>query len=228
MSPLEKSGNPLFYRVANPERIGVRPLANRHGVALRTVARSLAVMQKEALIRSSATGAVWRLASDEGAYLMGDDIAPCPLAFMTVGMVASFMEEILALARQRGVDLGNLRLVQDSYYTMEGSALRGTMVGGALPVDLVLEVESPAEPEQHALTKVLQDAIALSPATALLEKILPSRFTLTHNGREIQTGRMMTIDYPPEPQPQECFERAEVSIQIRTNLFGSKASENRR
>jgi hypothetical protein len=32
--------------------------------------------------------------SDEGAYLMGDDVAPCPLAFMTAGMVASFMEEI--------------------------------------------------------------------------------------------------------------------------------------
>jgi hypothetical protein len=217
MSPLESSGKPLFFRVGNPARIGVQPRANRHGVALRTVARSLAGMQKEALIRSSFTGAVWRLASDEGAYLMGDDIAPCPLAFMTAGMIASFMEEILVLARQRGMELGNVRLVQDNYYTMEGSALRGTMVGGALPVELVLEVES--RTERHALSKLLQDAIAASPATALLENVLPSRFTLTHNGREIQTGRVMTAGRGPEPEPQECFGKAEPAAGVKLDLI---------
>jgi hypothetical protein len=39
------------------------------------------MMQKEALIFSQRTRAIWRLASDEGAYLDGDDEAPCPLFF---------------------------------------------------------------------------------------------------------------------------------------------------
>ncbi|NIO43025.1 MAG: OsmC family peroxiredoxin, partial [Burkholderiales bacterium] len=43
------------------------------------------------------------------------------------------MNEILALAAQRDITINNITLVQDNFYTMEGSALRGTMVGGALP-----------------------------------------------------------------------------------------------
>ena len=50
-------------------------------------------MQKDALVCTS-TGGAWRLASDEGAYLNGLDEAPCPLAFMTTGMAASFMDAI--------------------------------------------------------------------------------------------------------------------------------------
>jgi hypothetical protein len=118
MSPSENSGKPLFFKVGAPAEIDVQPPTDRRGAVLRTVARSLAVMQKEALISSSSTGAVWRLVSDEGAYLMGDDVAPCPLAFMTTGMVASFTEEILALAGQRGIDLRDVRIIQDNYYTM--------------------------------------------------------------------------------------------------------------
>ena len=206
MSPLESSGKPLFFKVADPAAAGVRVPENRRGAALRVVARSLALMQKEALILSSTTGAAWRLASDEGAYLMGDDVAPCPLAFMSTGMVASFTEEIVALARLRGIRLPGLRLIQDNYYTMEGSALRGTMAGGALPVDLSMEVESSEGPE--ALGGLLEDAIAASPVSALLRNALPSRFTLTHNGREVRTGRVAPIGGPTEPWPEECFEKA--------------------
>jgi organic hydroperoxide reductase OsmC/OhrA len=228
MSPLESSGKPLFFKAGDMAQDGVRPPPGRHGVAVRSVARSLAGMQKEALIGSSATGAIWRLASDEGAYLMGEDIAPCPLAFMTTGMVASFMEELLVVAGQRGIPLGKVRLIQDNYYTMEGSALRGTMAGGALPVDLALEAESPAK--RDALAGLLEDAIAASPVTALLENVLPSRFTLTHNGREIQTGRVMTIGRPAQPYPQECFEKAEpapdnVAGLISRNGMSPKTSE---
>jgi len=228
MSPLENSGKPLFFKVGAPAEIVVRPPTDRRGAALRTVARSLAVMQKEALISSSSTGAVWRLASDEGAYLMGDDVAPCPLAFMTTGMVASFTEEILALAGQRGIHLRGVRIIQDNYYTMEGSALRGDMVGGALPVDLIMEVESPAG--QDALRKLLEDAIAAAPVSALLGNVLRSRFTLTHNGREIHTGQAPAIGRPPEPQPQECFEKAEPAAGdwaglIRRDGMSPKTSE---
>ena len=197
MNPLESSGKPLFFSVRNPDDCELTAPADRKGVALRTAARSLSLMQKEALISSSSTNATWRVASDEGAYLTGDDAAPCPLAHMTTGMVASFMEAILALAKQRGIELGNIRLVQDNYYTMEGSALRGTMTGGALPVELSLEADSPSGDD--VLLQLMQEATDLAPVHGLIKNILNSRFTLIHNGREITTGRVLPIGRPSEP-----------------------------
>ena len=98
-------------------------------------------MQKEALTTSSPGGRTWRMACDEGPYLNGTDLAPFPLAFFTTGLVNSYFVEILHLARQRGTRIGTLELVQDNRYTMEGSAVRGDMIGGALPVDLHVRIE---------------------------------------------------------------------------------------
>ncbi len=44
-------------------------------------------MQKEAIVVSASSGKAWRLASDEGPYLDGYDSAPCPLSFLTTGLV---------------------------------------------------------------------------------------------------------------------------------------------
>jgi organic hydroperoxide reductase OsmC/OhrA len=205
MNPLEASGKPLFFKIADPEGSGLLR-SGAPGVAIRTVARSLSVMQKEALVGSSATGNAWRLASDEGKYLMGDDVAPCPLAFMTAGMLASFTDRILALARLREIDLDDLQVTQDNYYTMEGSALRGTMTGGALPVDLRMHVRAPRRPD--VLERLLADSVAASPVSALLGQVLPSRFTLTHNGREIETRRAAALGRPAEPWLEACFRTA--------------------
>ena len=125
-NPLKDSGKPLFFKVANPQEIGYFAPKSRKGQSLRLAVRSLSMMQKEALIVSSLTGAVWRLASDEGAYLAGLDEGPCPLSFLTTGMVSSYMEEILALAKQRGITIRNIKLIQDNFYTMKGSALKGS------------------------------------------------------------------------------------------------------
>lgn len=207
MSPLESTGTPLFFRVADPQQAGLAAPPKRRGVALRTVARSLSVMQKEALISSSLTGVSWRLASDEGAYLMGDDAAPCPLAFMTTGMVACFMETLLARARQHAIPLPNLRLVQDNYYTMHGSALRGTMIGGALPVELTVEVDGPAY--SQTLQDLVEDAIAAAPVHGLLRGVLPSLFTLSRNGQVISTGKVAALGQTAESIPAGCFENVQ-------------------
>src|SRR6056300_269553 len=117
-NPLLESGKPLFFKVADAEMTGFSAPENRLGEAVRLCVRSLSVMQKEALVASARTGAVWRLASDEGAYLAGLDEAPCPLSFLTTGMVCSYMNEIMALAAQRNIAINNIRLIQDNYYTM--------------------------------------------------------------------------------------------------------------
>lgn len=198
MNPLESSGKPLFFSVADEVGTPLSSPPDRKGTALRTAVRSLSLMQKEALIASSATGALWRIASDEGAYLNGDDMAPCPLAHLTTGMVASFMEEIQGLARERKIELLHIRLVQDNFYTMDGSALRGTMTGGALPVELEAEIDSPSG--NGELIRLVEDAIRRSPVHGLIKDVLRSQFTLTHNGHEIELGKVKPIDGRPESE----------------------------
>jgi hypothetical protein len=58
-------------------------------------------------------------------------------------MVSSYMTEITALAQLRGIRIDHIRLMQDNYYTMVGSALKGTMTGGAKNVELTAQIASP-------------------------------------------------------------------------------------
>ena len=197
---------PLFFRVGNAGDATAAP-PDRLGEAVRVHARSLSNMQKEALVTSLRTGATWRLASDEGPYLDGDDEAPCPLSFVTSGMVCCSMEQILALARQRGIRIDRIELVQDNFYTMQGSALKGTMTGGARDVELEARVE--ADADRDTLTRLLHDAIAASPLTGLLRGRHASLFTLTHNGVALPPARVPRLDANPVPPlPDAVFDDA--------------------
>ena len=203
MNVLENMGKPLFFET-RPD--GLEAPEDRRGIAVRAYARSLSAMQKEALLVSGAGGRAWRVSSDEGAYLDGHDAAPCPLGHMTTGMVAAFMETALMLARRRGIALPGLRLVQDNYYTMTGSALKGTMTGGALPVRLVAEID-PSTSREQAET-VMRDAVVQAPVHGLMSAVLKSRFTLTHNGRVIQPGEVGRVDGEPVAASGSLFDAA--------------------
>ncbi len=203
---LRESGLPLFFEVENAAELGFAPPENRLGDSLSTSVRSLSVMQKEAIVASSRTGKVWRLASDEGAYLNGDDEAPCPLAFLTAGMVASYTNEVVALAAQRGIAFRGLRLIQDNYYTMEGSMPKRTMVGGALPVELAVEIDCDAD--DKTVTELVYDAVAASPLNGLMRGSLTSLFALSRNGVEIEPDRVAALDRPIYPDPGDKFDLA--------------------
>lgn len=206
---LRESGRPLFFKLGNPEAIGLPTPDIRMGEAVRVAVRALGGMQKEALVISARTGTVWRLASDEGAYLDGHDEAPCPLSFLSTGMVSSYMNEILALAEMRGIAIRHIRLIQDNYYTMQGSALKGTMTGGAKDIDLEAQIDSDADPE--ALRALVYDAVAASPLNGLMRRYVESLFTLTHNGRPIDTDRALPVGEPPLPDQGDRFDQAEVA-----------------
>ena len=207
MSPLEASGKPLFFGFLSSSASTRAPQPDAESTGVRVLARSLAGMQKEALVNVSGSPACWRLASDEGAYLNGDDVAPCPLSFLTVGMVCSFLDTIAALARRRESEISGLRLIQDNYYTMHGSALAGTMVGGALPVELTAEIGSLAA--EQDLRKLVCDAVELSPIFGLLRETLPSLFTLSLNGREISSNASHRLARAALAFPADEFERAQ-------------------
>lgn len=216
-NPLVECGKPLFFKVANANELGIEALSIRLGDAIRLSVRSLSVMQKEALVYSARTGTTWRLASDEGAYLAGLDEAPCPLSFLSTGMVCSYMNEILALAKSRNITLHNIRLTQDNYYTMKGSALDGSMIGGAKNVDLTAYVDSDAD--RDILNKLILDATAASPLNGLMRGAKESLFTLTHNGEEIAPKKALPLGSAALADPGDNFDAAQPASGDWSNLI---------
>jgi len=166
--------------------------------------RSLSVMQKEALVAISGESRAWRLVSDEGDYLEGFDEAPPPLAFLSTGMVASYLGELLALAAARGIETDGIRLTLDNYYTMQGSALRGTMVGGADHPVLTLECSALAGRREDALG-LLFDATGASPMYGLVSGLRGGTFALLHNGARIDPGEIAGQELAVEPDDDAAF-----------------------
>jgi hypothetical protein len=211
---LRESGLPLSFEVVNLEEVGVAFPENRMGDSLRTWVRSLFVFQKEALVASSQTGLVWRLSSDEGPYLDGHDEASCPLSFLTVGMIASYMNEITALAKQQDVNIRKLRLIQDNYYTMEGSMRKRSMVGGALPVELAVEID--CDLDDGALNTFLLNAVSASPINGLMRGKLESLFALSKNGKELELGRAKRIAGSLYDDPRDQFDQCKYDASTLT------------
>ena len=204
---IAKSDDPPFFNVTNAGAVGIDAPELRRGDAIRTRVRTLSGFQKEAVVTSARTGQAWRLVSDEGPYLNGHDAAPCPLAFLTTGMVASYLNEIQALAKIRNVTIRALRLVQDNFYSMKGSMQKRTMVGGALPVELQVEID--CDLDDAALNQFLMDAVHASPLNGLMRGQLTSLFTLARNGVELKPEIAAPLGGPMLPDPVKLFTNLE-------------------
>jgi hypothetical protein len=198
-----------FFPVANAAEIGLIPPEDRLGVGVRTWARSLAGMQKEAFVVNGATGRAWRLISDEGPYLAGHDRAPCPLCTFITGMVSSYMNEITRLAKARGLQIHDIELTLGNHYGMEGSALQGTMLGGAMPPELVVDIV--ADASQGDLDELVGEAVVTSPVNGLLSGESHSLFTLSCNGDQVQVGEVGALDEAAHADPAGVFDKVEIS-----------------
>ena len=205
---LGSDDRPSFFPIGNAADIGLSAPEDRLGQPVRTWVRALAGMQKEAFVANGANGSAWRLVSDEGPYLDGHDRAPCPLCTFIAGMSSSYMNEILAIAEQRGLDIADIELTLGNFYSMEGSALRGTMLGGAM--NPKLEVEIVADADTADLDDLVQQAIYASPINGLIRGVSNSLFTLSWNGDQIPVGEVGSLGGEVEPDPAEKF--VEVSI----------------
>lgn len=200
---------PPFFALANAGEIGLKPPEDRHGLAVRTWVRALAGMQKEALVVNGATGRAWRLVSDEGPYLAGHDRAPCPLCTFITGMVSSYMNEIQAHAESKGIYLADVELTLGNHYSMEGSALQGTMLGGAMPPELVVDIS--ADATDDVLNDLVSEAVRTSPVNGLLSGENHGLFTLIWNGSQIPVGEVSGMGRGAEPDPIHAFDRAAVA-----------------
>lgn len=183
-SSIELSGYPLAFRV-EPAGLDLEPLPLTDGIVrIRTIARTLEGMQKEAVIQYGPTGAVWRVVCDEGPWLNGTDLAPFPLAFFTSGVAASLMSEFVDEAGDRDVQVDTLSLVQDNFFVMEGSALRGTMMAGVQGMQVSISARgnaSAAEIEDIAEMAVRHR----SPVQRCFGDVLQSGFAIHANGEEL-------------------------------------------
>jgi uncharacterized OsmC-like protein len=174
------------------------------GTSLRTVVRSLEGMQKEAAVTIEPDGSVWRLVSDEGPYLNGTDLAPFPLAFFAAGMQFSFLSEVLRAARRRNVSLDALSLEVDNRYSMQGSFLRGDALGGAIPSELSVSVESRASPSDIA--QIVREAVARCPAQALMRDVLTNTFAFSVNGGAVDLDDLAKPQGPAPKYDESRFE----------------------
>lgn len=203
MPSIESSGFPLAFKVdKSPAPL---PDDDPSKIALRVEVRSLEGMQKEAVV--STGSATWRMVSDEGPYLNGTDLAPFPLAFYTAGMQFSLMSELLRHAREHQVEIKSLELWQDNYYTMEGSALRGTMIGGAKPAEVLLKIESDASAE--TIAKLIRLAESSSPAHAVMRDVLANTFSLNYNGKQLPVSEVSPSASADVSDPLPHFDSVE-------------------
>lgn len=196
---IESLGNPLAFKVGGRNNESANTGAAEE-LRVHSEFRALEGMQKEALVNHRPSATLWRMVSDEGPYLKGTDLAPFPLAFFTAGVVFSFLTEIQRHAAKLDVEVESLALTSDHYYTMQGSALRGDMIGGALPIDMAIDFETAAD--SKTVARILESALATSPAEAYMRESLQNTFSLTANDRpsevaDLRQSRRAAED--PEP-----------------------------
>lgn len=202
---LEELGLPLIHAIEGLDAAGLKPAFDRHGQSVRAWVRSLNGIQKEGVTLSGLTGRAWRFASDEGAHLGGHDAAPNPLSYVSVGMAASFMTELRALAAARGIALEDPVLTLENFYYRDGSFPKGTMISGALPPEVTLDCRGDADPAE--LHRLLIDAVAAAPVNGLVRDEKISLFTLTHNGRQIDPVEVAALQETALPDPGDPIAR---------------------
>ena len=202
MPSIDSIGMPLVFKA---EETGDVPDSSPNRIAVRAEVRALEGMQKEAIVHYGPTGACWRMVSDEGPYLNGTDLAPFPLAFYAAGMAFSFMTELLHHTKAHDVKIQSLKLIQDNYYTMQGSAIRGDMIGGAKPTEIQVDIEAGASEEMIA--KLIRLAEQSSPAQSYMRDVLQNTFALNLNGNPLEVANVAASSSTQSSDPEPTFDQ---------------------
>lgn len=196
---IESANAPLAFRIEDID-LSVAEVP-RSCLAYRTATRALTGMQKEAYVAQSRSPVVWRMVCDEGPYLNGSDLAPPPLAFFSAGMASAHAEAIQKSAKDLGCKISELKIVQDNHYSMEGSAVKGTMIAGALPVELTISLL--LADGDASVFDVVSNGLKNSPIDALMREALIDTFSIVHNSISISTGVVAATEsaIPADPAP---------------------------
>jgi uncharacterized OsmC-like protein len=137
--------------------------------------------QKEAVVTEGDAGSAWRMVSDEGVHIKGDDLAPFPLGFFNAGLQADLANRLLALARARHITLDELVMQCRTGYSMTGAFFRGDGVGYAEPAKITIDVASPAP--ASSIRAWVAAAAQASPALAAMRVPVENTFAIYVNGK---------------------------------------------
>ena len=231
MTSIESSLHPLIFKIDNHETLPCAQNAGENSIAIRTMTRALVGMQKEAIVHDSFSDAAWRMVCDEGPWLNGTDLSSFPLGFFSAGMIATLASEIMALANQRNVNIQDLKIIQDTRYSMEGSAVKRTMTGSALPIETEVNIKSDAT--KSKIEALVYHALTVSPADAIMRSNLSSQFKITKNGQDIEIGKAIPSGMLNSKDPAELFDQITPSASstyapdITKKLEGADASGER-
>jgi uncharacterized OsmC-like protein len=104
---------------------------------------------------------------------------------MATGMASSYTSEVLALGDQRGIDIDDITVIVDNYYTREGSVLEGSRKALLLQPDVQVSID--ADADKGSLHELIETATTTSPIHGLLDQLHESRFGLSYKGDDITT-----------------------------------------
>lgn len=178
---IDAHGDPLAFKVRQGSRKPAAPEDDPAERVFKVEARQMAGHQKEAVVTQGEVGSAWRLASDEGAHLRGTDLAPFPLGFFNAGLQSDLYRHLRYHAKRNGVTFDSVDIRLENRYWLTGSFALGTGEGHAEPTRIKLSIGSPAPARE--LRRVVEEALASSPAIALLRTPLENTFALYVNGR---------------------------------------------
>jgi len=196
---IDSSGYPLGFLVKNGERLGVLGEHDGSSVFV-TEARMLGGHQKEVIVEEGAGGAKWRVTSDEGIHLKGDDLAPFPLGFFNAGLQGDLYGRLVRAAAEDGYDLGkaDVKLMMQNYYWFTGSFVRGDGKGFSDPPNIQFSCQPG---EQDTVAALVERAISMSPAIAALRKTMENTFALYVNGIRQPVTSMKPSNSEDAPDP---------------------------
>ena len=179
---IASSGFPLGFKTRNGS---ARPAVILGGAArdvFKVEARHLSGShQKEAVVTEGSAGSAWRMVSDEGVHIKGDDLAPFPLGFFNAGLQADLANRLLALARAQGVALDHLKIHCRTGYSMTGAFFRGDGVGYAEPAKITVALQSSAP--ASTIAALVAAAVQASPALAAMRNPVQNTFAIYVNGQ---------------------------------------------
>ncbi len=155
---------------------------------------------KEAVVTEGDAGGVWRVASDEGTFMKGTDLAPFPLGFFNAGIQSDLAGRIVREAKAAGIALRGLSLRVVTEYSLSGSFAAGTGQGYAEGVSIEADISADASAADCAA--LLRKAVDASPAVALLRKPLENTFSLHCNGRRRDPS---SLPVSPAASPTDPF-----------------------
>ena len=163
--------------------IGLQPEQKRQ-VVLNVEVESLDRMRKKATVTvEHPRGSTFEIICDEGPYLGGDDSAPPPLAYFCAGVAFCLMTQLSRYAAIAKLKLKKATLRQTTRFFMEGSFLTGTIQGGALGVETLVDIESDEPVEKIRELVAIADRSCF--ASQSMVQPVPTRVRVTLNGEEL-------------------------------------------